>query len=100
MADCAARRTCSGIGVSHTPCDRLIPPTRSHSIDMFRISDCAMNAERLLRRSDMADPRSALEEAADGADRRVHVLGGGLGAHGKREHLAAERLGLGHGVLA
>ena len=35
----AASSTTAGTGVSHTPCARLMPPMRSHSVVMARISD-------------------------------------------------------------
>src|SRR6185437_13514497 len=39
IASTASASTTEGTGVSHTPCARLIPPMRSHSVVMARISD-------------------------------------------------------------
>ena len=36
----ASSSTIAGTGVSHTPWARLMPPRRSHSVVMARISDC------------------------------------------------------------
>src|SRR5688572_4859600 len=51
MARWAAPRTISGTSVSHTPCERLMPPTRVHSIVMLRISDWRRNATRVASES-------------------------------------------------
>src|ERR1039457_4579142 len=40
MAAMAASSTAAGTGVSQTPWARLMPPMRSHSVVMARISDC------------------------------------------------------------
>src|SRR5579862_3804644 len=40
MAPMASSSTIAGTGVSHTPWARLMPPMRSHSVVMARISDC------------------------------------------------------------
>src|SRR5208283_4829584 len=53
MAWIAAASTTAGTGVSHTPCARLMPPMRSHSVVMARISDCSvLGASALSARRD------------------------------------------------
>src|SRR5579859_1331479 len=55
MAWIAAASTTPGTGVSQTPCARLIPPIRSHSVVMARISDWrAPGASWLNERRDAA----------------------------------------------
>src|SRR3569623_1629953 len=61
MALCAARRTSTGTSVSHTPCDRLLPPTRAHSIDMLRISDCMTHSDFLLKPNGIEQPPDEFE---------------------------------------
>src|SRR5215469_9896735 len=63
MARMASSSTGAGTGVSHTPWARLIPPMRSHSVVMARISDCMTPGASSLRAS--------LDEVdeADDADR-------------------------------
>src|SRR5579863_2030747 len=59
MARIASSSTGAGTGVSHTPWARLMPPMRSHSVVMARISDCITPGAGSLR------PRR--EEVAAGA---------------------------------
>src|SRR5450631_2505918 len=77
MAWIAAASTTAGTGVSHTPCARLMPPMRSHSVVIARISDCSAPGASWLRESRDAagtggigeDPYSDILhfEGADGA---------------------------------
>src|SRR4051812_27135134 len=55
MAASAPPATGGGTGMSQTPCARVMPPTRSHSTVMLRISALAMRAARLLRDSGTSD---------------------------------------------
>ena len=50
IAACAARRTGSGTGVSHTPWARLIPPAFAQAMVMLRIGEVRAHA-RLMRRT-------------------------------------------------
>src|SRR5271154_7616678 len=57
MARMAPSVTGDATSVSHTPCARFTPPTRSHSMVMARISDCTRcGAMRLRRRFAVAVP--------------------------------------------
>src|SRR5215471_15168871 len=99
IAACAARRTCSGTGVSQMPCDRLIPPARSHSRDMFRISERTTQAERSLSENGI-DP-FLLTDVASGKELTnrlggdLNILGRRLRIQGKRQDLAADRFRFG-----
>src|SRR6185437_10152740 len=48
IAWCAASTITGGGGVSQTPCARLIPPIRSHSVVMARISDWSVSGASAL----------------------------------------------------
>src|SRR5262245_59092877 len=47
MASMAPSRTSGGVGRSQMPCPRLMPPTRSHSRVMRRMSLCTRPSRRL-----------------------------------------------------
>src|SRR5713226_3401766 len=67
MAAMAPSRTNSGVGRSQMPWPRLIPPTRSHSRVMWRISDCARELRRFAIRM---GPDLRLEGILQGRARR------------------------------
>src|SRR6516162_6686754 len=67
MALMASSSTAAGTGVSHTPCARLIPPMRSHSVVMERISDCITpGASSLSASRDVADGAGVATTETDG----------------------------------
>src|SRR5260370_12434731 len=101
IASWAARRTGRGISVSHTPWERLTPPTRSHSTDMIRISDCEItSASSLSLRVMVYLTLSSSEKAPNASNRLFHMLLGGLSAHRQRDDLPTDRLGFGKMVVA
>src|SRR5712692_2266936 len=101
IASWAARRTWRGISVSQTAWERLTPPTRSHSTDMIRISDCVMTSARSLSLRVMVYlTLSSSEKAPNASNRLFDMLVGGLSAHRQRDDLPTDRLGFGKMVVA
>src|SRR5277367_1214368 len=79
MAAMASSRTGAGVGVSQTPCARLMPPMRAHSVVMARISDCrAPGASSLSVRRDGAATEGVLGIGGPRLDSILHnvVLAG------------------------
>ena len=66
IARMASSTTGAGTGVSHTPWARLMPPMRSHSVVMERISDCITPGASSLkaRRDELADAGVEATETA------------------------------------
>src|SRR6185312_15610085 len=96
IADSAASRTGAGTGVSQTPCDKLMPPTRSHSRDMLRISERTTNAERSLSRNGIGPLLLTgglrRKKVANRAARDFDILPGCFRIQRKRYHFTTNRL--------